>query len=72
MQWSSIEKELLDWSTIYLCWERGFVLIPTEKNKRFCITSKIIIIRFDRGRPPEDLGYRQEENKNHKNQTGNV
>ena len=48
------------------------MLIPRERNKRLCIPSKITKVRFDRGRPAEELGYRQEEKKNHKKQIGNI
>lgn len=42
----------------------------TEKKNG--IPSKLIKIRYDRGRPPEDpLGYRQEERKR-KDRTGHI
>ena len=49
---------------------RGFVYVHTGEEK-LRILSKLIKIIFDRGRFPEDLGYRQEE-RNQKDQTGQV
>ena len=43
-----------------LCWGRGFVYVSTGKEKQW-IPSKMIKIRYDRGRPLEDLSYRQEK-----------
>ena len=52
-----------------LCWGRGFVYVSTEKQKQW-IPSKMIKIRDDRGRPLEDLSYRQE--KGNKNNNRNI
>lgn len=43
-----------------LSWGREYALISTGKGKLW-ISSKSIKIRFDHGKIPEDLGYRQEE-----------
>jgi hypothetical protein len=51
--------------------ERGFVFVLTGKEKRLWTTSRVIWIRYDRGRLPEDLSYRKEKLKE-KNQTGQV
>jgi hypothetical protein len=44
-----------------LFWERGSIFVLTGKKKRLWTLppSKVIWIRYNRGRPPEDLGYRQ-------------
>lgn len=42
--------------------ERGYAYISTEKEKLW-VPSKLIKIRHGRGKPPEDLNYRQEENQ---------
>jgi hypothetical protein len=42
-----------------LCWERGSGFVLIGKKKGLWIHSKIIRIRFDIERTPEDLGYRQ-------------
>jgi hypothetical protein len=44
-------------------WGRGYAYISTEKGKLW-VPSKLLKIRHDRGRPPEDINYRQEENQN--------
>ena len=54
-----------------LFWERGSVFVLTGKKKRFWIPSKMIWIRYDRGRSTKDLGYRQER-KIQEDQTGQV
>lgn len=41
--------------------ERLFVWVNRKGKKRLWVPSKIIRIRFDRGRPSEDFGYRKEE-----------
>ena len=48
-----------------LCWGRGFVYVSTGKEKQW-IPSKMIKIRDDRGRPLEDLSYRQKKKKGNK------
>jgi hypothetical protein len=37
-----------------------FTFVPTRKEK-LCLPSKILEIRFDQRKPPEDLDLRQEE-----------
>jgi hypothetical protein len=58
------------WSKNILFWGRGSVFVLTEKKKRLWTSSKVIRIRFDRGRPPKDLDCRQEKKKS--NSTGNM
>ena len=53
-----------------LCWGRGFVYVSTGKEKQW-IPSKMIKIRYDRGRPLEGLSYRQEK-ENKKNDRNNL
>jgi hypothetical protein len=43
-----------------LCSGRVFVYVSTGEEKLW-ILSKLIKIRYDKGRPSEDLGYRQKE-----------
>lgn len=43
-----------------LSWEKEYALISTGEGKLW-ISSKSIKIRFDHGKIPVDLGYRQEE-----------
>ena len=57
------------WTSDMLFWERGSVFVLTGKEKRLWTLSRVIWIRYDRGRPPEDLGYRQER-KIQEDQTG--
>ena len=57
------------WTKYMLCWERGFMFMSTEKEKRLWIPSKIQRIRFDRKRPPEDLGFKKTEKIKEKTQT---
>jgi hypothetical protein len=45
------------WTKVMLFWERDSVL--TGKEKKLWTPSKVICIRYDRGRPPEDLSHRQ-------------
>lgn len=49
------------WIKEKIFWERGSIFVLTEKKKRILTSSKVIRIRFGRGRTPEDLGYRQEK-----------
>lgn len=56
------------WTEDMLFGERAFML--TGKEKRLWTPSRVIWISYDRGRPPEDLGYRKE--KCEKNQTRQV
>lgn len=42
-------------------WGREYALVSTG-NKKLCIPSKLLEIRFDRRRP-EDIGCRQKEKK---------
>jgi hypothetical protein len=51
------------WTKYMLCWERGFMFLSTEKEKRLWIPSKIKRIRFDRRRSPEDLGCKKQRRK---------
>lgn len=60
------------WTKGMLCLERGFVFVSTEEEKQLWIPSKIIRIRCDRERLPEDLDYRQEEKENQKDGMGSV
>ena len=53
-----------------ICWRGDFASAPTGKGK-LCLPYKLLKIRFDQGRPPEDLGYRQER-KLQDDQTGQV
>ena len=39
------------------------VFVLTGKEKRLWTLSRVIWIRYDRVRPPEDLGYRKEQLK---------
>jgi hypothetical protein len=41
--------------------ERGSVFVLTGKEKRLWTSSRVIWIRDDKGRTPEDLGYRKEK-----------
>lgn len=41
-----------------LCWRGDFTFVPTDKEKLYFL-SRLLEIRFDQGRPLEDLGYRQ-------------
>ena len=59
-------KRVTRWRRTYT----GFVYIHTGEGKLQTL-SKLIKIRFDRGRLPEDLDCRQEE-RNQKDQTGQV
>lgn len=43
-----------------LHWGRGYAYLSTGKEKLW-VPSKLIKIRHDRGRPPEDLGDREEK-----------
>ena len=54
-----------------LCWGRGFVYVSTRKEKHW-IPSQMIKIRYDRGRPLEDLSCRQQKGhkKNDRNHLG--
>jgi hypothetical protein len=49
------------WTKDMLFWKWDLVFLSPEKEKRTWISSKIIKTRFNRGRLPEDLSYRQEE-----------
>lgn len=46
-----------------------FTFVPTGREK-LCLPPELLEIRFDRGRPSEALGYRQEKN-NQKEQARN-
>ena len=59
------------WTKGMLFWGRGPVFVLTGKKKRLWTPSKVIWITHDRGRPPEDLGYRQKR-KIQEDQTGQV
>lgn len=48
------------WIKDMLFWERGSVFVLMGKKKRLWTPSRVIWIRCDGGRPPEDLDYRQE------------
>jgi hypothetical protein len=41
-------------------WERGSEFVLIGKKQRLWIPSRVIWIRYDRGRPSEDLGSRKE------------
>jgi hypothetical protein len=43
-----------------LLWERGYAFVSTGKEELW-VPSLLIKIRHDRGRPPEDLGDREEK-----------
>ena len=51
------------WTKDMLFLERGSVFVLTGKEKRLWTPSRVIWIRYDRGRPPEDLGYGKEKFK---------
>lgn len=51
--------------------EEVFVFVLTEEEKLW-IPSKLIKIRFDQGRSPENFGCRHEGGKARTNKTGNV
>jgi hypothetical protein len=51
------------WVKGMLIWEEGFVFVFLEKVNRLCIPSRVIWIRFDRARPPEDLNSRGSNKK---------
>ena len=59
------------WTKIMLFWERVSVLLLAGKEKRLWTLSKVMRIRDARGRPPEDLGYRQKR-KNQEDQRGQI
>jgi hypothetical protein len=40
--------------------ERGPVFVLTGKEKKHWTPSRVICVRYYRGRPPEDFGYRKE------------
>jgi hypothetical protein len=44
------------WTKDRLFWERGSIFVLIGKNKRLWTPSKVIWIRYDRGRSPIDLG----------------
>jgi hypothetical protein len=46
-----------------LIWEKGFVFVFLEVVNRFYIHSRVIWIKFDRGRPPEKLDSRKIKQK---------
>ena len=52
-----------------LIWGKCFVFVFLEKVIKVFTSSRVIWIRFDRGRPPEDLDFRQEE-RNQEDQSG--
>jgi hypothetical protein len=52
-----------------LCWVRGSSCVFIGGKKKLWTPSKLVRIRFDRGRPPEDLDFRQEE-RNQEDQSG--
>ena len=47
------------WTNGMLFWERVSVFVLTGKEKRLWTLSRVIWIRYDRVRPPEDLGNRK-------------
>jgi hypothetical protein len=49
------------WSKDMLFWKRDSVFVLTRKEKRLWTPSRVIWIRYDKGRPPETLGYRREK-----------
>jgi hypothetical protein len=49
-----------------LHWGRGYAYLSTGKEKLW-VPSKLIKIRHDRGRPPEDLGDREKRETNQQN-----
>jgi hypothetical protein len=59
-----------EWRAVnMLCWGGDFAFISTAE-KRLWIPSKLIKIRFDKRRPPDDLGCRHVGKK--KNKVGNL
>ena len=42
-----------------LIWRKGFVFVFLEKGIKVFVNSRVIWIRFDRGRPPEELYSRE-------------
>ena len=50
------------WNKDMILWERGFAFVLIGKKKRLWTPSGVIWIRYDGGRPSEDLGYRKEKN----------
>ena len=57
------------WTKDVLFWERGSAFVLTGMEKRLWTPSRVIWIRYDRGRPPEDLGNSR---KLRENQTGQI
>ena len=46
-----------------LIWGKGFVFVFLEKVIKVFTPSRVIWIRFDRGRPPEELDSRESNKK---------
>jgi hypothetical protein len=53
--WEKSQAIPLTISNYMLFWESGSVFVLTVKERRLWTPSRIIWIRHDRGRPPEDL-----------------
>jgi hypothetical protein len=60
------------WTKEMLFWERGSVFVLTENLEWLWTSSKVVRIKFDRGRPPKDLGCSRKRNHKKTNKSGNM